>query len=203
MSLSSEEEIIRIKQENFIKNGIYHIYNRSVAGELLYRAVEDYRDFLKRFKILTEKYSLSVFSYCLMPNHFHFLIKQNSDKPVNLLFNSLLSGYVQRYNNKYQRAGRLMSNKLQHKAIDSDNYLIYVIRYIHLNPMNAGLVDDLSHWEFSNYLEWIGLRKEKLVDPSVRESYYSSPDAYKLSYSDDRDDFNYSSIKEFLIDFDE
>jgi len=138
-----------------------------------------------------------------MPNHFHFLIKQNSAKPVNLLFNSLLSGYVQWYNKKYQRAGRLMSNKLQHKAIDNDNYLIYVIRYIHLNPKNAGLVDDLSHWEFSNYLEWISLRKGKLFDSSVRESYYSSPDAYELSYTDDRDDFNYSFIKEFLIDFDE
>ena len=165
----------------FIKGNSFHFYNRVVDGEILFFTDEDYRLFLSKFKKSIEKYPLSVFSYCLMPNHFHFFLQQNSDKKIYRIFNSVLSSYVQKYNLKYDRKGALMAGPLQSILIEDDKYFLNLCRYIHLNPVKANLVIYPEEWEYSNYSEWIGNRNGALFDPEVFQIGKSTPEKYKSS----------------------
>jgi putative transposase len=112
--------ILKCSSIKFIKGNCFHFYNRAVDGEMLFFEDEDYLLFLNKFKKSMDKYPLSVFAYCLMPNHFHFFLRQNSDKKIFQIFNSVLSSYVQKYNIKYKRKGTLMAGPLQSILIEDD-----------------------------------------------------------------------------------
>ncbi len=155
---------MRLRKEDFFESGIYHIYNRAVAKELLFRQDEDYLQFLHKLKTSSCKIPVSILAYCLMPNHFHFLLKQKSNIPIYKIFNRIGSSFVQWYNHKYDRRGKLFAGKLQHKFIKTDGYLIQLTKYIHANPVKANLVADLCSWKYSNYPEFLGLRKGTLCD---------------------------------------
>ena len=159
--------ILKCSSIEFIKGNCFHFYNRAVDGEILFFEDEDYLLFLSKFKKSMEKYPLSVFAYCLMPNHFHFFLRQNSDKKIFQIFNSVLSSYVQKYNIKYKRKGTLMAGPLQSILIENDRYFLNLCRYVHLNPVKANLVIEPEEWEYSNYSEWIGIRNGTLFDSEV------------------------------------
>jgi putative transposase len=158
---------MRCSKECFQKDAYFHIYNHSLDGLDLFRSDDDYILCQNKFIQKLEIYPASVLAYCFMPNHFHFFIRQDSDKPIYRLFNDVFSGYVQIYNNKYKRKGRLFVDQLQHKIVDSNNYAIELCQYIHYNPKKAGIVTDIAGWEYSNYLEWIGKRKQQLFSDAV------------------------------------
>lgn len=181
MSQVYEESIIRLRQENFIKNGLYHFYNRAVDNELLFRSAADYILFLKKLKEIIINVPVTIFAYCLMPNHFHFLLRQESDLAANHIFNHLFSFYSQKYNWKYRRWGKLLGSKLQHKAVINEDYLIYLCQYIHCNPVKAGLCRAPEDWEFSNYKEWLGLRKGTLFSNEILLNHFSSPADYQAT----------------------
>jgi putative transposase len=139
----------------FQKGNFFHIYNRVVDGELLFRENVDYEIFLEKFKIAKTKIPVSVIAYCLMPNHFHFFLRQDSDIKIFKIFNSILSSYIQIYNRKYKRKGRLMGNKLQSVLVDKECYFLKLCKYIHFNPVKAKLVSNPENWEYSNYHDWL------------------------------------------------
>ena len=110
------------------------------------------------------------FAYCLMPNHFHFLIRVKSDRelrkspkapkagselnaPAFIMqqFSNFLNAYAKAYNKKYNRRGALFVDYLRRKSISSDRYLMNVIHYIHFNPVHHGYCSDLNDWAFTSY----------------------------------------------------
>ena len=171
-------QVIRLKKENFQDGGLYHFYNHSIGNELLFRKGKDYLLFLHKFKQQATKYDSQVIAYCLMPNHFHFLIQQKGNKPIYKIFNGVLSYYVQKYNQKYNRKGSLFQGKIQHKIVNDENYLIKLCKYIHYNPVEAGLVSDITNWKYSNLLEWIGIREGDLYPESFVNKIYPNPQDY-------------------------
>ena len=172
---------MRCNKESFQEDTYFHIYNHSLDNLDLFRADKDYLLCLKKIKQKMKIYPASIFAYCLMPNHFHFFIRQDSDKPIYRIFNDVFSGYVQIYNNKYNRKGRLFLNPLQHKIIENDSYALHLCQYIHYNPKKTGLVDDISDWKFSNYQEWIGERTQPIFsDEIMRTNDLSAKDYFKL-----------------------
>jgi len=170
---------MRCKKEEFVKCSYFHIYNRSLDGLQLFLDESDYNYFLKKLIPKTIEFPASVFAYCLMPNHFHFLIRQNSDTPIYRIFNDVNNSYVSHYNFKYKRKGSLYQGDLQHKRIKDDKYLVGICQYIHYNPVKANLVDKPEDWEYSNYLEWIGLRNNRLFDDELLRAYFSDNESYK------------------------
>ena len=169
---------MRCRKGQFIQGQYFHIYNHAINDELLFREDEDYIYFLEKFKLKLKKYPTSVFAYCLMPNHFHFLLRQDSNKPIYKIFNDLNNSYVPHYNFKYNRKGRLYRSTLKHINIKKDNYLIYLCQYIHYNPVKAGLVKKISRWKYSNYLEWIGFRNSLLFNNEILTKYYNNSKEY-------------------------
>jgi putative transposase len=193
---------MKVKEEQYEKNIIVHFYNRTVDNELLFRKEEDYIQFLKTFKESLKKIPTSVFAYCLMPNHFHFLLKQNSNVPLYKIFNIVLSSYVQKYNIKYKRKGSIFGNPLQSKLIMNNKQLIALCLYIHLNPVKAGLVNNPREWEFSNYREWIGVRHGTLFDNAIPKNNFVNSNDYVNSIEKFKEKIFEKSFLELLDDTD-
>jgi putative transposase len=153
---------MRCKKEEFVEGAVFHIYNKTQKGKNLFYDRDDYIYLLRKFNDNYKRISCEVYAYCLMPNHFHFCLKQTSTielfKPLNKIFIS----YALHYNNKYKIKGRLFQSKLQHRKVEKENYLISLCQYIHFNPVKANLVDKIEDWEFSNYLEYTNRRDGKL-----------------------------------------
>lgn len=136
-----------------------------------------------------------------LPNHFHFLIRQDSDKPIYKIFNDSLSAYVRHYNYKYKRKGTLFEGHLQHKNVNNEKYLLYLCQYIHFNPKKAGLVDNLEDWKFSNFLEWIGKRNGTLFDDEILKNHYYDSKTYAECITEHEKYLTERLFCELLIDY--
>jgi len=138
----------------------YHVYNRGNNKENIFFEERNYHHFLKLF----DKYLLSfveVYAYCLMPNHFHFLIrvKENTidqggfkNHPgLNEAFKYFFMSYAKAINKSYNRTGSLFQQKFKRKEITDDAYFTEIILYIHSNPLKAGLCKNYEEWQYSSY----------------------------------------------------
>lgn len=130
----------------------YHIYNRAVGKEKLFYKDINYSYFLNKFKYYLRQY-VDVFSYCLLPNHFHFLIKVKENNPqiVSKHFRRLFISYSMSINKQENRTGNLFIKNFKRRLIDDENYLISVIRYSHLNPVHHKLKSDYGNYSYSSY----------------------------------------------------
>ena len=191
---------MKCSNDKFIKNNCFHFYNRVVDNQVLFIDDDDYSLFLTKFKESITKYPLTVFAYCLMPNHFHFFLRQDSDIKIYRIFNAVLSSYVQKFNLKYKRKGRLMGGPLQSTLIEDNNYFINLSRYIHLNPVKANLVMEPEKWIYSNYAEWIGMRNGKLFSSEIYSICETNSADYKDSFNKNIDIFSKPEFKILLFD---
>ncbi|MCF7919812.1 MAG: transposase [Candidatus Cloacimonetes bacterium] len=162
---------MQCKKEDYTEGSIFHFYNRTEKGKLLFQSDEDYFYFLRKFKSNITKYPCEVYAYCLMPNHFHFCLKQISSRPAYGIFNAAMMSYTLHYNYKYNCRGHLLEKRLQSKKLKDDGYLIQLCRYIHYNPVKAGLVEDIESWKYSNYLEIIGKRNGTMFSAHLSRTY--------------------------------
>jgi putative transposase len=159
-----------------ITGQIYHIYNRGVEKRRVFEDRRCYTRLLQGikyyqlkgpkpkfshsfnnnlFKPDPEKKLVDIICYCLMPNHFHLLIKQLSDGGISEFVSKLINSYTKFYNVKYRRVGPLFQGQFKAILIESDEQLIHVSRYIHLNPIASFLVKNLNLYEWSSYNEYI------------------------------------------------
>lgn len=155
-----------------------HIVNHAIDGKDLFYDPGDYKTYLTFLKEqMSEDYS--VIAYCLMPNHFHFLIRQNAYSAVSALFEQPHKRYARYYNSKYDSSGRIFRNKLAHKYVMEDNYLVAACAYIHANPLQANLVSLPEDWEFSNFREFMGIRNGTLFSIQFVEDYIGNREDYR------------------------
>ena len=103
---------MRCKKEEFVKGAIFHIYNHSVNEIDLFYERSDYIYFLDKLKKNFSPNELGIYAYCLMPNHFHFCIKQKNNRPIYEVFNRFIVSYALHFNHKYKRMRKLFANKL-------------------------------------------------------------------------------------------
>ena len=142
----------------------YHIYNRGHNREPIFLESDNYRFFLHRVREYLIPHT-ALLAYVLMPNHYHLIIKAQTDR-VSHAMQLLGISYTKAVNTRHQRTGALFQGAFQAKEIDCDEYLVPLSRYLHLNPVRAGLVARPEDWQFSSYLTYIGLRPDSLVSVS-------------------------------------
>jgi putative transposase len=111
-------------------------------------------------------YYVDIIAYCLMPTHFHFILKENKEKGISKFVGNLSNSYSRYFNNKYNRKGPLWSGRFKRIEIESDQQIMHLTRYIHLNPTSAGLVKNPEQWKCSSYREFI--EPEKIENPLCR-----------------------------------
>ena len=192
---------MRCLKRDFKPGAIFHIYNHAIDDYQLCYDDMDYDFLLQSISRNIRKTPASIFAYCIMPNHYHFLIRQDSEKPIYRIFNYAFIGYAQYFNKKYDRKGPIFRSPLQHKLVTNQEYLIQLCKYIHMNPVKANLADNPEDWIYSNYLEWIKKRNGKLISREIHEIYFPDPKDY-IAYINSYNNFiSIKSFRKLLLDY--
>jgi REP element-mobilizing transposase RayT len=164
----------------FFKNELYHIYNRGNNQQNIFFKPDNYLFFLTKVRRYIIPYC-DILAYCLMPNHFHFLIRSDertiatksvADKDKNVLsegIRHLLSSYTQAINKQNNSTGSLFQQNTKAKSIvkGSRNYDQICLHYIHQNPLKANLAKKMEEWEFSSFLDYCGKRNGTLCNKEL------------------------------------
>jgi putative transposase len=158
----------------------YHIYNRGVEKQNIFIRLENYHFLLNRIQKYLPSYPISLIAYCLMPNHYHFLLYAKQDGTPGQFIQRLFNSYTQAFNAEQGRSGTLFEGRAKSKLIFENEYLFQITRYIHLNPVRAGLVSKPQDWIFSNFREFIGVRKSLLFDEDFFKTQFGSPEEYRF-----------------------
>lgn len=160
-----------MRQPIFTHNGVYHVYNRGHNKQQIFLSYKDYLRYLKRLSEYREKHPVTILAYCLMPNHIHLLVRQDSEIEIAHFIHRLHTAYTMYFNKKYERVGSVFQGRFKAKAIEPEASLLQVTRYIHINPLELlraqGPALKLESYEWSSYATYIGHRTDTFVDPSV------------------------------------
>ena len=139
-----------------------------------------------------------------MPNHFHFLIRQIKDNGVSIFISHLTNSYTKYFNTKYKRVGPLFQGEFKAVLIDSDEQLMHISRYIHLNPYVSNITKDWETFAYSSFQEFIEKKKRRISSPSYILSLFKDLKEYKAFV---RDQESYAKeiekIKHLLIEKEE
>jgi len=176
------------KEEKLDFDKVYHVYNKAIGSESLFRKDDDYYFFLQKL----ERYILPVaeiYSYCLLPNHFHFLIYtrqeedikqrlkkksfENERNPIHQSFSNFFNSYSKSYNKAHNRAGRLFLYPFKRILVDKDDYMLMLINYIHRNPIHHGLVRNFSDWKYSSYNTILSNKSTKIERSHILQLFGS------------------------------
>ena len=141
--------------------GIYHIMLRGVNQQQIFEEQEDCDKFLQVLKDCKAISEFKLFAYCLMGNHIHILL-QETKEPIELLMKRIATRFVYWYNVKYQRAGHLFQDRFKSEPIENDAYFLTVLRYIHQNPIKAGICKTAADYKNSSYNEYF--KSSDLID---------------------------------------
>lgn len=209
----------------FANGEFYHLYNRGLEKKDIFTQTRDYSQFIKTFfyyQIQNPKPKFSIYRrtsifpvdstkkivdiicYCLMPNHFHLLIKQLKDGGITEFMRRFILSYIKYRNIKYKHQGPLLNGSFKAVLMETDEQLLHVSRYIHLNPLVSKLVKDLNFYPWSSYKTYIGLEENPALAKEEILSFFKSPKEYEKFVLDNAD---YGTTLELLkhrtIDIDE
>ena len=169
----------------------YHIYNHANGNENIFRTDENYHYFLKRFAFYIAPIA-DTYAYCLMPNHFHFLIKIKDEMAIQNLqgfantskdltgfknlsgliskqFSNFFNSYAKAFNTLYNRKGSLFNRPFKQKEVTNDTYFTKLVHYIHANPVHHGFVNTIEDWPFNSYHTFLSEKNTLLKRNEVLE----------------------------------
>lgn len=184
----------------YVENSFYHIYNRGVEKRNIFMDDQDYHVILQylkdaflpppdpktllknvsfkgsTFKGISRQVKnfatdIDLVAYCLMPNHFHFLIKQYRKDSIRRFMQSLATRYSMYFNKKYSRVGTLFQGIYKAVIVSQESYLLHLTRYIHRNPLKH---TKNLHTAYSSYGEFLGIRKTKWIKPAAILSFFNN-----------------------------
>lgn len=140
------------------ETGVYHAMVRGINCQDIFLDDEDRLIFLEKLNIVKERSECNVYAYCLMNNHVHLLIAENKET-IGKTMKRLGSTYVYWYNRKYDRVGHLFQGRYLSQPINTEEYLLVALRYIHQNPVSAGIVFNCAKYPWSSYQDYINPSK--------------------------------------------
>lgn len=151
------------------ESGIYHILMRGINRQVIFEDEDDYFKFLQTIDKYKEQSGYEVYAYCLMDNHVHLLLKIGQE-PLEQVMRRICGSYVYWYNTKYQRIGYLFQDRFKSEVVENDSYFLTVLRYIHQNPMKAGLVKSPEQYQWSSMREYID--KPRIINPTYPLNFF-------------------------------
>lgn len=172
--------IMPVRTVSFADGEFYHIYNRGVEKRDIFLQSKDYKRFIKtlyyyqfkgpkpslskytenglnNLKFLPENKIIEVICYCLMPNHFHLLVRQLQENGISKFMGQLQNSFTKYFNTKHDRIGVLFQGPFKAVIMENDEQFIHVSRYIHLNPVVSGIVKKPENYQWSSYLEYLDI----------------------------------------------
>lgn len=216
-----------MNRDALVNNEIYHIFNRGADKRNVFLDVVDFIRFTnglyefndaepsrdsRDVKVFVPRTKLvDILCYCLMPNHFHLMLRQIQDGGITRYMRKLGTGYSMYFNKKYKRSGVLFQGKFKSVSVATDAYMRYLPHYIHLNPLElevAGWKDrglgglareHLRSYRWSSYPEYIGASSARLTDTEFLNELYA-PAGYDVALDEWVREFDASSLSSVAID---
>jgi len=172
----------------------YHIYNRGINRENVFREERNYRYFLELYAKHIEPVA-ETYAYCLLKNHFHVLVRtrESADPsglgdpkglkthPPSVAFSNFFNAYAKAINKAYGRTGSLFQHPFGRILVETQSYLIQLVRYIHCNPQKHGLVSDFREWPFSSYHAHLSRRPTRLRRADVL-AWFDGPAGFAAAH---------------------
>jgi len=224
-----------MRKHKLASNNIYHVYNRGVEKRIIFKDNQDYSRFIKglivfndtkliddfkdRFKRIINKSHqrkeiVDIIAFCLMPNHYHLLLRQRADNGITEFMRKLGGGYVNYFNLKHERVGTLFQGKFKSVLIDNDRQLLFIPHYIHLNPLDLIMphwregkainkkqaVNFLHNYEWSSYCDYTGGNNFDIVLNGDVMSEYFPEDSYKKDFEAFLDDLDFEGLSDITLD---
>jgi len=193
----------------FREEHVYHLFNRGVERRSIFLSSRDRERFVSlleyyRFYGISKSYShylalslseratfrqildqqplsVDILAYCLMPNHFHLLVRQNTKEGIHDFLSNVSNGYAKYFNTKRQRVGPLYQGPFKAVFVETDEQLIHLSRYIHINPVVSGIIslDDLDMYPWSSLPDYIGKVKTSFVTMPPILGYFKTSSSYR------------------------
>jgi putative transposase len=135
--------------------GIYHIILRGVNKQNIFEEDLDRKKFVDAIKYYRSISQYRIYGYCLMDNHIHLLIRETEEN-ISDIIKRISSSYVLWYNKKYNRCGHLFQERFRSEKVESNEYFLTALRYIHQNPYKAGMTHDFTKYYWSSYKNYVG-----------------------------------------------
>lgn len=193
---------------------IYHIFNRGIDSRITF---SNQKEFIRAYQIIKyyrfssppmklskflrisdskrqglqesswgEKF-VSIMCYCLIPNHFHFILRQEMDCGISKFLSLFQNSYTRYFNTKNDRVGQLFLDNFKNVLIESEEQFLHLSRYIHLNPYSSSVVKDLNdlyRYEWSSLSEYIGGSEDTICEKEMLVNYFKTKESYKKFVSD-------------------
>jgi len=201
--------LMPIRKTILVPGETYHIYNRSVQGIPIFKGQRENEIFLEtikyylqanpptRFSIYRtnkDKFSINhdqklvtIINYCLMPNHFHFTLRQEEENGIRRFIQKISNSFAHYFALKYQNSGPVFEGNFKAVRIESNEQLLHLSRYIHLNPVTAYLVENPEDYPYSSYLIYIRKEKSEIINPSIVLNQFRYPKQYQKFVLDQKD----------------
>jgi len=160
---------------------VYHVLNRGNGRQQIFHKAEDFIAFIELLGMAKDRYPVNILSYCLMPNHFHLILKAQQGEELSRFMQWIMTSHVRRYHRHYRTSGHVWQGRFKSFLIQEDNHLLTVIRYIEGNPVRAGMVRTAREWAWSSHAESCARRQREItttlpVDlPENWEGYVDAP----------------------------
>ncbi len=160
--------------EKLYPDNYYHIFNRANGNNALFLSDDNYHFFLKKYDFYLSN-RLDTLAFCLLPNHFHFLVRVKSGLPeygaIHQLWSNLFNSYTKSFNRLHNRYGNLFQRPFKRKRIDTERYFHACVSYIHLNPQLHGIVADYRTYPWSSYARYLHPAPSKLPKTEMLEKF--------------------------------
>jgi putative transposase len=153
---------------------LHHVMIRGIERRKIFRNNKDREDFLKRLAMLCPETKTTCYAWTFIPNHAHFLFRTGT-QPLSRLMRRLLTGYVIGFNHRHSRSGQLFQNRYKSIICQEETYLRELVRYIHLNPIRAGIVqslDELKSYQYCGHSSLMGKVERKWQDTDYVLGYF-------------------------------
>ena len=137
------------------KSGVYHILFRGVNQQNLFEEDADFNKLKETIGIVKQDLEFEIYAYCFMNNHVHIVLKEKNIGDISLIMKRILTKYARWYNIKYGRSGALIANRYKSVPVEIDEYFLQLIRYVHQNPIKAGIVKEIGTYPHSSYVEYV------------------------------------------------
>jgi len=157
---------------------LYHVIVRGNQRQKTFFADRDYQAYLERLAKYRERYGVGVYAYCLMPNHVHLLLGC-SDIPLSRFMQGLQQSFTQYFNRAHRKVGHLFQGRYKAIVCDRDEYLLELVRYIHLNPVRSKLVGKPEAWRYSGHGVYLRGKSTEVMDPKPVFTLLGGPKAYR------------------------
>ncbi len=218
-----------MRKDLLVEGQVYHVFSRSIARYIIFNTETDYFRMLEAVKFYqkekpdisfsrydkllrenkldfmgfhdTKNDLVQIIAYCIMPTHVHFVLKQNTGKGISVFMNNVLNSYTRYFNTKHERKGPLWESRFKSVLVNTNEYLLHLTRYVHLNPVTSELTDKPESWKASSYKEYLSGIYDRNNLTSHRDLITISSGEYK-NFVEDRISYQQElhKIKDLLLE---